>query len=85
MQTRQMLIRVYVAPVSQGQGVDQGYTAAVALLETFGDSYRTDHSAGTGYQMGTPITDSGHVVLVWGAEGAAYHGFEFRVMVKELA
>lgn len=85
LQERVMLVRCYVAPVAQGQGVDQGYTAAVALLETFGDSYRTDFSAGTGYQMLRPFTDTGHVIMAWGNEGQAYHGFEFKLTVRELA
>lgn len=81
LQERTYLVRCYVTPVAQGQGVDQGYAAAIALLETFGDSYRGSVATGSGYVLLMPFTDSGHQVLAWGE--ALYHGFEFKLRVRE--
>ncbi len=82
-QTRTYHVRVYVAPVAQGQGLDEGFSAATALLETFGDSYAATQAMGTGYRLEFPFADSGHQIMQWGE--AAYHGFEFRLRVAEAA
>ena len=83
LQTRQFIVRVFVRPVAQGIGVDTGFAEAVALLETFGDSYRGNASVGTGYGLLGPFTDSGHIIMSY-AE-VLYHGFEFKLSIKELA
>lgn len=80
-QNREYAVRVYVALVAQGAGIDEGFSKTTALIETFGDSYASSRAAGTGYQIQLPITDSGHVLLAWGQEQC--HGFEYRFHVKE--
>lgn len=82
-QQRQYIVRVYAAAVNSGAGLDEGFAKATALLETFGDSYAASRAAGTGYQIMAPYTDSGHLILPWGEN--QYHGFEFRLTVRELS
>lgn len=82
-QTRQYIVRVYVAAVNSGAGLDEGFTKATALLETFGDSYASSRTTGTGYAIDAPFTDTGHVILLWGEN--QYHGFEFRLTVREVS
>ena len=84
-QARAYLVRVYVAPVSQGRGNDEGWTKCVALLEAFGQAYMANRTlSGAVDQIGaddTRITDSGIVILEHA--GTLYHGFEYRVSVIE--
>jgi hypothetical protein len=84
-QSRVYLVRVYVAPVAQGRGLDEGWSKCVPLLEAFGNAYVANPNlSGAVDQIGwsdTPITDSGITVLEH--NGTYYHGFEYRVPVIE--
>lgn len=82
-QRRQYIVRVFAAAVNSGAGLDEGFAKATALLETFGDSYATNRAAGTGYAIDASFTDTGHFILTWGEN--QYHGFEFRLNVREVA
>lgn len=84
-QERVYEVRVYVAPVSQGRGNDEGWTRCVALLEAFGQAYIAAPTlSGAVDQIGwdeNRITDSGITVLEH--NGTLYHGFVYRVPVIE--
>lgn len=84
-QERVYAVRVYVAPVSQGRGNDEGWTKCVPLLEAFGQAYIAKPTlSGAVDQIGwdeNRITDSGITVLEH--NGTFYHGFEYRVPVIE--
>jgi hypothetical protein len=91
-------VNVYVMPVQQGRGTDEGWALAMTLLQRFVDAYLDSDNillvTGT-YQAsvrtGTdqPISDNGIEVLAYpppatGIEGwPHYFGFQLRVLVKE--
>jgi hypothetical protein len=81
---------VYVAPVAQGQGVDQEIQNSITLLQRFIDAYANaeDSDLIGGSPQATikaseqsPIQDTGIVVLKYA--GTDYHGFRLQVGVYE--
>lgn len=84
-QERVYIVRVYVAPMSHGKGLDEGWTRCVPLLEAFGQAYIANPDlSGAVDQIGwddNRITDSGITVLEHNQ--TLYHGFEYRVPVIE--
>lgn len=80
-QKRTFIVRVYVAPIAQGLGVDQGYQACLTLLESFGQAYQSDRSLGGAVEDVFKVEDDG--VQVYPFAGADFHGFEFRLSIIE--
>ena len=86
---RTYIVRVYVWPVAQGEGVDEGYQDCLPLLQAFGEEYLSDitlggavEHIGTGTALEPPTcSDTGVTVLDYA--GIDYHGFEFTFMAKE--
>ncbi|MBI2934671.1 MAG: hypothetical protein HYY29_03770 [Chloroflexi bacterium] len=82
-QIRTYIIRVYVKPVSQGKGVDEGVQACLgpmnALGRTFLDNNTLDNTVD---EVRQPFSDSGVRGDLLYAE-VPYHGFEFQLMVTE--
>lgn len=80
-QQRDYLVQVYVAPIAQGQGVDEGYQDVVTLLQSFGATYVADITGGGAFEQMRIIRDSGHQVLQYA--GVDYHGFIYTLTIKE--
>lgn len=75
-------VRVYVAPIAQGQGIDQGYQATIALMQTLGAAYVDwPNWHGSNFEQMTAIADDGHQVLSYA--GIDYHGATFRLNITE--
>lgn len=82
-QLRTYVIRVYVKPVAQGKGVDEGIQACLAPLNAVGRLFLTNYSLdNTVDEVVQPFEDSGILGDLEYA-GVPYHGFEFRIQVKE--
>ena len=79
---RTYLVRCYVAPVAQGQGIDESWQDVITLLDRFVTSYAQSHAVGTSARIGHPYSDSGHIVSEFA--GIAYHAFEFALPIREL-
>jgi hypothetical protein len=85
-QERTYIVRVYVQAVAQGvAGPDQGYQAAVTILELFGRAYLADITLGGKVDQISALRDSGvsggGFELMWGQ--VPYWGFVYRVSVVE--
>lgn len=78
------LVRVFVKPLAQGEGLHEGYTAAQALLQSFVAAYHTQQQAG-GFFGGKveqfSAFDGAMAVLNWA--GVDYHGFTVRLRVVQ--
>mgnify|MGYP001562927730 CR=1 FL=1 len=84
---RTYYIEVYVKPVSQGLGVDEGYYACLAPLEALGKTLLGNQNLdGTVEQVGQgdrpQFTDTGVAILAFG-EGYTYRGFTMTLPVTE--
>lgn len=75
-------VRLYVAPIAQGQGIDEGYQATITLMQTLGAVY-TDwpNWHGSSFEQITDVADDGHQVLQYA--GIDYHGATFRLNITE--
>jgi hypothetical protein len=83
-QLRTYAIRVYVLPISQGAGVDEGFQKVLPILQAFGNYYLSQPGQTLGGTVDhiDSIADSGvKGDLTFG--GVAYHGFEFTLSVTE--
>jgi len=81
-QERNYVVKVYLAPVAQGQGVDEGFQDTVTLMQTFGAAaldWPTWKS--TSFENITSITDNGHEILSFAELN--YHGFTLTLTVVE--
>lgn len=80
---RTWLISVYVKPLAQGRGIDDGYVKACELLEAFGQAYMSDDGLTLSGAVAhvTDVTDEG--VMVGEFAGVKYHGFKLRAVVTE--
>lgn len=79
-QDREMIVRCFVAPVSTGAGVDDGFQDCLTLMQAFGDAYLADMTLGGIVEHISEIRDMGlDGRLEWG--GTLYRGFEFRLRV----
>lgn len=78
---REYIVRCYVAPVAQGKGVDEGWQAALALLDAFGQAYENDIALGGMVDQIASVVDMGLGVHVFA--GIAYHGFEYRLKIVQ--
>lgn len=80
-QVRDYHVNVYVAPIAQGEGIDEGYQTTLTLLQLFGDEYVSDITGGGAFEQMRIIRDTGHTVLRYA--DIDYHGFTFILNVKE--
>ena len=80
--SRTYIVRVFVAPVALGQGVDEGFQDTLTLMQTFGEA-ALDWSSwrGSDFEQIATITDNGHEILTF-AE-TAYHGFTLQLEIVE--
>ena len=80
------IVRCYVKPIAQGAGFDDGYQAAITLLQRFGDAYMGNQNlTGAVAHIGPQIYDTGvRGDFQWVAgSDVFYHGFEFRIETVE--
>ncbi len=85
-QERTYAVRVYVKPVSEGKGVDEGFQAVMPIMQALAHTYMgnptldntVDH-VGSGDR--TWVEDAGVQVLEFA--GVAYHGFELKIPIIE--
>jgi len=80
-QDREFIIRCFVAPVLEGAGLDESYAKALPLIEAFGLAYLADKTLSGACEQMRAINDEGVGILFYG--GHAYHGFVYRVTVRE--
>ena len=90
-QFRVYMVRFYVSPIAQDITADGGFQDACTLIQAVGDAYMADTTFGgvvTTVRSDGPqpaITDGGVMGnMVYGAGTAAYWGFEFQVVTKEV-
>lgn len=78
------IVRVYVRPIAQGQGVDQGYQEMLELLQAFIDKYHEQQQTGGMFGgLAEQVRDfSGNAAPLMFA-GTLYHGFEIRLEVVQ--
>lgn len=82
------LIDVYVKPLAQGAGVDEGYQLAITLLDRFIAAYMVSSAlnlSGAVAHVGPAYIDTGIVPnMRYGADSETlYWGFQFRIEVVE--
>lgn len=77
------LVRVFVKPIGQGEGVHEGYAAAQDLLQSFITAYHAQQTAGFfgGKVEQFNAFDGSLAVLNWA--GVDYHGFMVRLRVVQ--
>jgi hypothetical protein len=75
------IVRCLVMPEGQGRGTDEGYQAALALIQKFGDAYLANPNLSGQIAHFVRIEDTGVAMLDQGQ--VKYHGFEFRLTVRE--
>ena len=81
-QDRSWTVRVYVLPIAQGAGVDEGYQATLPILQALGARYLGDLTLGGTVDHIDNLADGGvRGDLTFGS--VAYHGFEFTFSVTE--
>lgn len=80
-QDREYIIRCFVAPVAQGEGLDENYQKAIPLIEAFGLAYLDNKRLSGAVEQMPSIYDEGIGQIIW--QGHAYHGFVYRVTVRE--
>jgi len=86
---RQYVVRLYVQPIGQGEGVDEGFQACLPFLDRFADEYHDPANIGPSdgtWQELDLVTDSGvraDLTLHGSGEGQLYWGIEFTVEIKE--
>ena len=85
-QVRLYNIHVLVKPVAQGQYPDEGYQAAMPILNALGNTFLDDPTLGgtvdyIGSGARPQFEDGGVSIETFG--GVTYHGFELRLQVTE--
>lgn len=80
-QDREYIVRVFVAPVAQGAGLDENYQKAIPLIEAFGLAYLDNKTLSGAVEQMPSILDEGIGQIIW--QGHAYHGFVYRVSIRE--
>jgi len=83
-QARTYYVRLYVKPVAEGLGIDEGYQASLSLINDLGDAFvrnptldsTVDHIGEQG-----EFSDGGKTVLEFA--GILYHGCEIQLQVTE--
>ncbi len=79
---REYVIRVYVKPVSQGRGIDEGYQNVLPIMDALGRTFLNDLSLGGTIDHLSEIRCSGIMGDLQFA-GTPYHGFELRLIAAE--
>ena len=86
---REYLVRVYVAPIGQGEGVDGGFQECLPFLDRFADEYHEAANIAVSteeWQELTLVEDTGvraDMTLHGSGQGQLYWGVEFTVGIKE--
>lgn len=83
-QVRTYQQQVFVRPITQGMGIDAGYSACLAPMQALGNTYVQDITlGGLVDQVGErgDFADGGLQVLTWA--GTPYHGFIVTLRVTE--
>ena len=84
---RTWLIRVYVKPLGQGRGVDEGYQECLPFLHYFATEYITqEHTSNTAWECLHYTGDNGvraDMTLHNADTGEYYWGVEFTVLVTQ--
>ena len=79
---RTYTISVYVMPLAQGQGLDEGYQACLAPLNALGQTLIDNPSLDNAVdQIVMPFEDGGVQALAFG--GTDYHGFVMSLNIVE--
>lgn len=87
-ENREYLVRLYVSPVVQGEGVEAGYQACLPFFDRFADKYHTDSVMVPSDQQWTLLSlvrDSGirADLTLHGTPGTQpYWGVTFMVQIK---
>lgn len=81
-QNRLYTLRVFVKPISQGAGLDEGYQLVLPILQAIGDTFNRDPTLTNTVDHIDNIRDSG-VRGDMEYAGAVYHGFELSFTVTE--
>ena len=81
---RTYYIRIYVKPVAQGLGIDEGATMVLPIIDSVGASLVRDPTLNNSVdhigQQGE-FSDGGLTVLMYG--DVPYHGVEFQIAITE--
>jgi len=86
-QRRRYVVKVYVAPIPLGQGLDEGYQLSLPMLQAFGEKYMgvTTLSGAIAHlgtlESGLLATDLGVGIIPFA--GIDYHGFTYFVDIIE--
>lgn len=81
--TRTYIVRCYILPVGQGEGVDQPFQQALGILDAMGQAYLDDQSLGlANTYVSENFADSGLDGRLLFA-GTEYRGFEIRLGVTQ--
>lgn len=78
---RKYIIRLFVKPVAQGQGIDEGYQLTLPFFDSFATAYLNDLTLTGAVGHLDNIKDGGAAVLTFA--GTEYHGIEFTMDVHE--
>lgn len=76
---RNLIVRVYVGPIAQGAGIDEGFQDVLTLLDTFCASYEQNTVIDSTAKVWGEFSDTGHIVSEFA--GVAYHAFELSLQV----
>jgi hypothetical protein len=81
-QNREIIVRVFVKPVMQGEDIGPALQVVTRLMQAFGAAYLADVTLGDEIDhLVQPFSDGGLEALEYA--GNLYHGFEFRVEATE--
>ena len=80
-QFREYIIRVYVNPAAQGEGVDEGFQECLPIIQAFGEYYLGHLTLTDAVDHIGDIRDEGIGILPFA--GVDYRGFTFHVNVTE--
>jgi hypothetical protein len=87
-EARTWVVSLYVQPISQGTGVDEGFDNTVVFIDRFGDEYRrtANQKAGTAWNELQFVNDTGvrADLRLHGVGETRYWGIQFELLVIQL-
>lgn len=78
---RSYVVRVYVKPLAQGRGIDEGFQDALTLLPLFDEGYRASNVLSGLTATLSSYSDTGIQPQTFGE--VSYHGFAFTLQISE--
>jgi len=81
-QDRTYVTRIYVLPVVQGEGINDGCQRCLPLLQNVGAAFLADRTLGSTVELVDAIIDGGYSANML-YRGTMYHGVEFTTVVTE--